>query len=395
MKFQWVALMSIAMAAIGSDAAFAQLPGGLISGGNGSAAAAAQDRVQTQVQQRVQAQVQQRVQAQVQQRLQSEIQSRVQVQAQARIAAEARRAAEIAVRAGSQAAAEAQAKAINAVGNAQLNVNASANTRTRANAGGNTARVGTNSSIGIGFGASSLLPPGVTQGDVAIYESIFGQFNPIRQQANQQASEQAAEQANTGADASNQASQAGASEQETPEPAEGQSPDQSGVSGLVNANLDFATRVQIAARQRRAQISEMRDQAIATGQSELLLQADAIEARLNAFASAQAEIQARGIAQTSAVIAGAGQTAADAAAQGSAEAQSQAAMARQKFDGGVQTDGTATSQIGLGNPFRGQANADATASGTLQGSLSPAERTAANPDAATDGGAGQSGGVQR
>jgi hypothetical protein len=120
------------------------------------------------------------------------------------------------------------------------------------------------------------LPPGVSQADVAIYDSIFGQFNPMRQPAE------------THAVADQTAAKQGAGDSTATEQ---QSPDQQSTN-LMTAGADLSVRLQIATRQRRAGVSQMRDQAIQTGQAELMQQADLIESRLDAFAKAQAEMAA-------------------------------------------------------------------------------------------------------
>jgi len=191
--------------------ASAQGPGGN-PGRGGAAAANAADRVQGQINQRAQAQIQQRVQAQTQ----AQVQSRVQGQMQGRIQAEAQRAAEVA-----QRAAETPVR--------RAGVPANALDAARGNA------------------AEASRFNGIAQADVAIYDNIFGRFNPIRQHAN----------------------------------ARGQGPQ----------NVDIARGIQVAAQQRRAEIAQMRDQAIATGQTDLLGRADEMELRLNAFVEAQQQLQ--------------------------------------------------------------------------------------------------------
>jgi len=52
------------------------------------------------------------------------------------------------------------------------------------------------------------------------------------------------------------------------------------------------TRLRMAARERRAEISEMRDRALATGDAQALLRAQRAEQALNAFVAAQARVQA-------------------------------------------------------------------------------------------------------
>lgn len=206
----------------------AQGPGGNARRG-GAAAANTADRVQGQINQRAQAQVQQRVRAQAQ----TQVQSRVQGQVQGRIQAEAARAAEVA-----QRAAENSARRASGIDAGTPNP--------RANAG-----------LAIAANASRFA--GFADADVAIYDNIFGRFNPIRQNVGER----------------------------------GNSNPQAGANGRGQAgpNRDFARGIQVAAQQRRTEIAQMRDQAITTGQTDLLSRADEMEVRLNAFVEAQQQLE--------------------------------------------------------------------------------------------------------
>jgi len=240
--------------------ASAQGPGGN-AGRGGAAAANAGDRVQGQINQRAQAQVQQRVQAQTQ----TQVQSRVQGQMQGRIQAEAQRAAEVAQRAAENSARRAGAP-VNALDGARGNV-AAGTANPRANAG-------------LAIAAEASRFNGFAGADVAIYDNIFGRFNPIRPNANEQEAG-SRETANGTARRSSQADQ-----HANPTASAG-----ANARGQGSQNRDIARGIQVAAQQRRAEIAQMRDQAIATGQTDLLVRADEMELRLNAFVEAQQQLQ--------------------------------------------------------------------------------------------------------
>ncbi|QDV70780.1 hypothetical protein Poly24_45110 [Rosistilla carotiformis] len=333
MRITCIAVATLASMACLTQFATAQLPGGLGSGASGAASAAADAaRAQAQVQQRVQAQIQQRVQTQVQ----ANIQSNIQAQIQTRIQAEANRAAEIAMRASARAADRAQATVANAPNGVQLGVGVQANTGTDANVAGNRTRFNSSGQLSLQAGAS--LPPGVTQADVAIYDSIFGQFNPLRQAPSDRptAAPATAPESGRQRDAANEKGTGNVASTNDQRP--------SHAGGLLNANLDFATRVHIAARQRRAEISQIRDHAIETGSAELLMQADQLETRLNAFAQAQTQLQSR--LQTQ--------------AQGAATA---------GVNGAAQATSRANAQLGQGQPVArtaARAETSVTASGNSQ-----------------------------
>lgn len=277
----------------------AQGPGGN-AGRGGAAAANAGDRVQGQINQRAQAQVQQRVQTQTQ----AQVQSRVQGQMQGRIQAEAKRAAEVAQRGAEKSArrnSDATGKAVskgaalqgNAAGGGRGN-NSAVTPSPRANAG-----------LAIASDASRF--NGFAESDVAIYDNIFGRFNPIRQNGNAgeivlggpeinangaaRRSSQAGERANPNAPAGANARGLGP---------QSLGPQSLGPQNVGPQNVDLARGIQVAAQQRRAEIAEIRDQAIATGQTDLLSRADEMELRLDAFVEAQQQLDRGRSGQTAA-----------------------------------------------------------------------------------------------
>ncbi|HBJ35384.1 MAG TPA: hypothetical protein DDZ51_11665 [Planctomycetaceae bacterium] len=251
-----------------------QGPGGN-AGRGGAAAANASDRVQGQINQRAQAQVQQRVQAQTQ----AQIQTRVQGQVQGRIQAEAKRAAEVAQRAAESSArrASASTEAKTVAGGGGLQGNAAA----RGNVAAGTPNSRANAGLAIAADASRN--NGFADADVAIYDNIFGRFNPIRQ--NDSAGEDiSGSTADTANGAARRSSQAG--ERANPNASAG-----TNARGQGPQNVDIARGIQVAAQKRRAEIAQLRDQAIATGQTDLMLRADEMEMRLDAFVAAQQQLE--------------------------------------------------------------------------------------------------------
>ncbi len=272
----------------------AQGPGGN-AGRGGAAAANAGDRVQGQINQRAQAQVQQRVQSQTQ----AQVQSRVQGQMQGRIQAEAKRAAEVAQRGAENSArraSDATGKAVsggaalqgNAAGGGRGN-NAAATPNPRANAG-----------LAIASDASRF--NGFADSDVAIYDNIFGRFNPIRQNGNagEVVSGGSEINANGAARRSTQAGERAKPNAPAGANARGLGPQSLGPQNVGPQNVDLARGIQVAAQQRRAEIAEIRDQAIATGQTDLLSRADEMELRLDAFVEAQQQLDRGRSGQTAA-----------------------------------------------------------------------------------------------
>ncbi len=277
MKRKYIARLVVVTTALtfAAENVSAQLPVGNLGRGSGGATANAADRVQGQINQRAQAQVQQRVQAQAQ----TQVQSRVQSQMQGRIQAEAKRAAEVA-----QRAAENSARRASAAGEGKTNANGAAlqgNAGARGNIAAGTPNAKANAGLAIAADASRVA--GVTEADLVIYDNIFGRFNPIRQNANDGEAVSATTAINATARArrSSQADERANSNTPASDNARGQGPQ----------NLDIASGIRVAAQKRRAEIAQMRDQAIATGQTDLLLRADEMELRLDAFVEAKQQLE--------------------------------------------------------------------------------------------------------
>lgn len=253
--------------------------------------AQARQQAQQQMQSQVQSQVQSTVRQQVQSQLNANVQTQVRAQAQTRVQAEAARAVNIAERASvaarqNAAAARGQATAAAArLGGLQVGVGARASTNARANVAGHS----TNAHARLGLRTDLSLPADVTPADVQVYDNIFGRFNPLRAEA-RQTSESAVvaiseldagdrPDADFGAGAASAIRLAGA-----------------GRAANGDAGATLSSRIAVAARQRRAEISEVRDRAMAEGSTELMLRAQRMEDYLNAFAAAQAQVRSQGSA---------------------------------------------------------------------------------------------------
>ncbi|WDQ17280.1 hypothetical protein [Rhodopirellula sp. P2] len=296
-------------------------------------------RVRGQVQQNVQTQVQQRVQARVQGQVQANVQSQVQQRIQANVAngvqARVGNQIEVAAQTAAGLAARAQAQA-HATADRASRSNVGANTDVQVNVNANADVGGSQSRTSAGFASStraSASPIQISVAEVQAYDSVFGQFNPLRTSAvlnTAAAVRQNTTGQTTNAFSSNEAQpsspdmtsrpsespsapeagspetpdagiagstfggafsqvaqgQAGASNRQSVR-GTGQATGNFGVAGVLASNVDFSSMIAVAARQRQAEIAEMRDQALVSANAELLAQADAMEARLNAFASAQ------------------------------------------------------------------------------------------------------------
>jgi hypothetical protein len=271
MKFSRIAMSFLAVAGLAMIAqpAIAQLPG--ILPGNASSS----ERAQAQAQQRIQAQAQQRAQARVQQQLQAQTQTRLQV--------DAARAANIAQRTAAIAQQQAHAAKQRAAAGAAIRIGVDAGVRSRNQAAGQS--VNANLAAQLGIDSRLAIPADMTEDDVKIYDNFFGRFNPLREQAHQETAAAANSKIATTANSGTAESTA---EQDAPQ----QTAD--GANSKQRGTLDLASRIEIAAAQRRAEISEMRDQALATSNTQLLLQAERMEEAMNALVEAQSRVRAEG-----------------------------------------------------------------------------------------------------
>ncbi|MGB0598266.1 MAG: hypothetical protein ACPGLY_16390 [Rubripirellula sp.] len=232
------------------------------------------DRASSQVQQRLQS-------ARTNSQLRSQAQDRRRQNSQQRAQAETRRAAEIAL-----AARKTMAGGVEQIPQVErsrertgLRRGASETAHELAGRDGLESRRGTGARIGIQAGVA--VPSGLTKEDVRIFDDLFGRFNPLLPQ--RPAIDSMQEDASLRAlGAPRSAGKAGERRQRAPED----------IEKLINSKLSFADRIRVAARQRRTEISQMRDDAIAKGRPELLMEADQIETRLNAFSEAQIRLQA-------------------------------------------------------------------------------------------------------
>lgn len=239
----------------------------------------------------VQAQVQQRIQAQVQARSQTQVEQRLRAQAQARLRAEAARAAQLAEAARRQAGGLQRPTPGNRYG-----VNAGAGGQAEGTVTGQDIRAGVHAQLALR--ANADLPPGATQADLEIYDRIFGRFNPLRDPdaSAEQPSSPPQPASNSPSNGRGKPATASSARPQSP-PAEQPAPpaDQ---RGRALGRLDLATRIEFAVSQRRAEISQERDRALATGNAELLLRAEQMEEALTAFVAAQraARSQAEAVA---------------------------------------------------------------------------------------------------
>ncbi len=337
----------VAGAAI-STTAQAQGLGGALSGAQAQTQQRVQQQVQAQVQQRVQGQVQNQIQSQVQAQVQAQVQQRVQAQIAGNVTARVNNQIEATARQAARLAARAQATGkaassatLSAAANTHVDVSANANVGGNARVGQNQIATSSNTQAHIGVSAA---PIQITHSDVAVYDSIFGQFNPLRTaamiKANAQGHTHAAAATATGIAAAGQ-SRADATASTTAATGEtlltsgeaaieghgsasaqthSQAGGEFGIAGILDANVDLSSMIAVAARQRRAEISQMRDQAIASANAELMAHADAMETQLAAFASAQQQAiaQTQGTAEAAAQSAASTNAAVNASANGSA-----------------------------------------------------------------------------
>lgn len=263
-----IACLAVATMILFTASAVAQDLGGVtdrVLGGN--AQAAANNQVQAQVQQKVQEQVQQQVQSQMQLRAQQQAQAEVQaqLQAQGRLQAEVARAAAMANRAidsaretvrenrGGEVSGRMRARVELGIRPRDLGVNANANARAKANANAN-------------------LPDWITDHDVQLYDMVFGQSNPFRATVV------------LGAKAQGTPMGPNANARIKTEIADDA---QAVVTVSGTEEMDLATRIDAAVHQRRAEISQLRDEALEKADTVLMEQADQMEQVLDMFIEAR------------------------------------------------------------------------------------------------------------
>lgn len=212
------------------------------------------------------------IQSQIQQQIQAQVQSQVQAQANARMQADVNRAADLAQRAASTAQRQATAaKRIAGSAEIKLSENASAQGALKSERGITEANSHAQAP------ARLRLPPGFSEGDVELYDRIFGKHNPIRAQEPRSDNERGAEN--------------------------GQGADNGMKVRAVNyeeKGTELAAQIHLAIQQRRAEISELRDRALQETNPELLEQADQMELVMDTFVEAQARAKARADAEVKA-----------------------------------------------------------------------------------------------
>ena len=231
------------------------------------------------------------------QRTQAQIQERVQTQIQQRVQVDATRAVRIAEQAADIAQRSAAAARQRATSGVSVRLGAEARVRARAQAADQSASVRARARLGID--ANLTLPPDLTEQDVQAYENIFGRFNPLRRPA---PSDEAVADATPEEDATPPSRPGrGSRQRENDQETDDQRTDDDSENGrwrragsLANAfaELDLTSRINVAARQRRAEISHVRDRALASGDTQLMLRAQGMEDSLNAFVAEQARARA-------------------------------------------------------------------------------------------------------
>ena len=117
--------------------------------------------------------------------------------------------------------------------------------------------------------------------DMEIFDNIFGQFNPFRARESQSGVKQPLKRETL---PSNTQARPEAS-------AEDRTGFRGGRATDAQRGRDFGRLIQAAARQRRAEISEMRDQALQNGNVDSLLKAHRAERSLDEFLKAQARVR--------------------------------------------------------------------------------------------------------
>jgi hypothetical protein len=134
-------------------------------------------------------------------------------------------------------------------------------------------------------GPSGGLPRGFVESDVKIYDAVFGSFNPFRGNAEQAS----ATESNAQVDAGTNSRIA----------TEWQS-DRGVAKATAYSEVDLATRIDLAVHHRRAEISAMRDKAMAASNEAMMEQAEQMEQVLDLFVQARAQAAVGARAQTNA-----------------------------------------------------------------------------------------------
>jgi hypothetical protein len=219
-----------------------------------SSAANATQRVRAQVQQNVQQQVQQQVQAQAQQRVQAQTQQRIQSQTELRLPA---------------------------AGSARLNANLEA--KARVDLGAETkAKAGANASQAARGGQSGGIPVRLTAEEMVNLDVVFGEFNPFRQREQARSSE-----------AADRGEARGESETRVSGSADsGRGRENRPVRLMFESEAEFQAALTAAVRQRRAEISSMRDQALSEVDERKMALADRLESLMEAYVAAEAKANA-------------------------------------------------------------------------------------------------------
>jgi hypothetical protein len=193
----------------------------------------------------------------------------------------AARAAAIAAQAAD--AAQRQAATLRVPGSVDARLGANAGVHNQSHIAGQPASTNAYARLGIDVGIR--LPPGITEADVKIYDQIFGRFNPLRPQPAPPTEPQTTETPPQ----PSQPQDATATQGETNPPPQASEPTLADWKGL-----ELAARIKVAVRERRAEISQLRDRALATGDAQLLHHCEHMESAMNAFVAAHAHANSHG-----------------------------------------------------------------------------------------------------
>ena len=245
---------------------------------NAQNAANATQRAQAQIQQRVQVQAQQRLQTQIQQQIQAQTQQQIQAQTQQRIQSQAKLRLPLsgAVRL-----------------NASAKAGASVNSNTRMRGAGQQFR--TDGSSRTRADLSTGIPVTLSTEEMTDLDVVFGTFNPFRRRANRNPAAETRSK-NEVRGSAGVVTAAGFSERadNQDDTDEGSSESRRRPVRLYFENeIDFQASLIAAVRQRRAEISAMRDQAVAEANTRMMAQADRMEGMLDAYVAAEAKASAR------------------------------------------------------------------------------------------------------
>lgn len=214
--------------------------------------------------QRARAQVQQRIQAQTQQRLQSQVQQRVQAQTQSRLRL--------------------------STGNSiRLKTNANAEARLDAEGSGQLGSFGTSAQgkSDSEAKAEAGIPVSLTAQEMSDLDVVFGDFNPFSRRGD--------DDGEKGPKKEKPRTAVVVGGDDDREEGRTENSGEAGVGPLrlwFESESEFQASILAAVRQRRAEISFMRDRALAKADAKLMSQADRLEGMLETYVATEAKARA-------------------------------------------------------------------------------------------------------